>query len=149
MCSDTGLRSVYGFNANTRKSDFYDVLGGSFDKDNVFTTRDKAVHAVKRRQVLHALSHSNIKSTQEHILRNARTLCNSLIDEDGGCPTWSKPKNLSDWISFAVADTISDLCLGSKLNLLQSKKNRKVLEAFATGMRGLHIVIHHPQWYDF
>ena len=103
---------------------------------------------MKRRLVLQALSAGNIKALQEHILRNARTLCNSLIDGDCGSPVWGKPKNMSEWISFAVTDTISDLCLGSNLDLLRSKKNRKVLEAFVTGMRGLHIVNYCPQRID-
>ena len=144
MCSDTGLKSVYGFNVKARKSNFYRVFGWSFERDNVLTTTHKEVHAKKRRVVMQALSLGSIKSMQEHMLRNARILCNSLIDEDSASPVWSKPKNMSQWISLTVADTISDLCFGSNLDLLQSKKNRNVQEAFVKGIRGLHIVSNPP-----
>jgi len=139
ICSSTGLKEIYGFNANTRKSDWYHVLGTSFDVENVFTTIDRETHARKKRMVSQALSPSAIRYTQDHVLKNARVLCRYLIDT-GDFRQWSQPKNMSEWVSFAVSDTISDLCFGSSLNLLQSSENRDFLQAFAAGIGALHIV---------
>ena len=143
ICSHTALKGIYGFTANTRKSDWYHILGTPFDVDNVFTTTDRQVHAVKKRIVSKALSPSAIRYTQDHLLKNTRILCSKLIDTDD-VQAWSRPRDMSEWIKFAVSDTISDLCFGTNLNLLQSSKNRDFLQAFVAGMRVLHIVSKFP-----
>ena len=116
----------------------------SFDVENVFTITDRNTHTVKRRIVSQALSASAIRYTQDHLLRNARILCSNLIDNDD-VQTWSRPKNMSEWINFAVSDTISDLCFGCNLNLMQSDENRGFLQAFVAGMRAIHIVYNFPE----
>lgn len=143
ICSSTALKAIYGFNANSRKSDWYQVLGFSFDEENIFTTTNRDTHGTKKRIVSQALSPSAIRYTQDHVLKNARILCSSLIDNDN-LPGWSRPKNMSEWINFAVSDIISDLCFGRNLNLLQSNRNRDVLQSFVTGMRAFHIVNYIP-----
>ena len=139
ICSNTALKAIYGFNANTRKSDWYQALGISFDSENVFTTTDRETHAIKKRIVSQALSSSTIRCTQDHLLRNARILCSNLIDNNE-TREWSRPKNMSEWITYAVSDTISDLCFGCNLNLLQKSENRDFLQAFVAGIRALHMV---------
>ena len=143
ICSHTALKAIYGFTANTRKSDWYQILGTSFDVENFFTTTDRKTHAVKKRIVSQALSPSAIRYTQDHLLRNARILCSNLIDNDD-VQVWSRPKNMSESINNAVSDTISDLCFGCNLNLLQSSETRDFLQAFEAGMRALHIVNNYP-----
>ena len=78
------------------------------------------------------------------MLRNARILCSNLIDNNE-IREWSRPKNMSEWITYAVSDTISDLCFGCNLNLLQKSENRGFLQAFVAGIRALHIVSRFPQ----
>ena len=140
ICSVTALNSIYGFKANSRKSDWYQALSTSFDVDNIFTLTDRETHAARKRILSQVLSPDAVRRTQDYVLNDIRLLCNNLAQNDEPWE-WSRPKNMSEWINFTVSDTISDLCFGCNLNLLGSGEYRDILQAFVAGMRALHIVI--------
>lgn len=127
--SNTALKDIYGFKANVGKSEFYDAF--VHPAPNTHNTRDKEVHARKRRVLSHAFSDSAIKEVERYILANIRTFCDAIgdlgrvIDEKKG---WSAPKNMADWCNWLAMDILGDLCFGKAFHMLDRPDNRYAVD---------------------
>ena len=116
--SNTALKDIYGFRANVRKAEFYNAF--VHPAPNTHNSRDKDVHARKRRVLSHAFSDSAIKEVERYILGNVRTFCQE-IGRDGSTETkgWSSPKNMTDWCNYLAMDVLGDLCFGKAFHMLE------------------------------
>ena len=125
--SNTALKEIYGFRANVRKAEFYDAF--VHPAPNTHNTRDKALHARKRRVLSQAFSDAAIKQMERYVLANVRTFCQQIgagaADDRKG---WSLPKNMSDWCNYLSMDILGDLCFGKAFHMLERPDNRYALE---------------------
>lgn len=126
--SSTALKDIYGFRANVRKSEFYDAF--VHPAPNTHNTRDKEMHARKRRVLSHAFSDSAIKGVERYVLANIRTFCEQLgrgadLAEQKG---WSTPKNMADWCNYLAMDILGDLCFGKAFHMLETPDNRYAID---------------------
>ncbi|OTA52103.1 isotrichodermin C-15 hydroxylase [Hypoxylon sp. EC38] len=125
--SNTALKEIYGFKANVRKAEFYDAF--VHPAPNTHNTRDKALHARKRRVLSQAFSDSAIKEMEKYILANIRSFCDQIglgsSDERKG---WTVSKNMADWCNYLAMDILGDLCFGKAFHMLERPDNRYALE---------------------
>ncbi|KAK0611327.1 cytochrome P450-like protein [Immersiella caudata] len=127
--SNTALKEIYGFKANVRKAEFYDAF--VHPAPNTHNSRDKEVHARKRRVLSHAFSDSAVKEVERYILANIRTFCDVIgdlgrvIDEKQG---WTTPKNMADWCNWLAMDILGDLCFGKTYHMLDKPDNRYAVD---------------------
>src|SRR5262245_28963926 len=80
--SNTALKEIYGFRSNVRKAEFYNAF--VHPAPNTHNTRDKDVHARKRRVLSHGFSDSAMKEMERYILGNVRAFCDQV--GRGGSP---------------------------------------------------------------
>ncbi|RYP07924.1 hypothetical protein DL764_002195 [Monosporascus ibericus] len=125
--SNTALKEIYGFKANVRKAEFYDAF--VHPAPNTHNSRDKALHARKRRVLSQAFSDGAIKEMEKYVLANIRTFCDQIglgsSDERKG---WTVPKNMTDWCNYLSMDILGDLCFGKAFHMLERPDNRYALE---------------------
>ncbi|KAI0179615.1 cytochrome P450 [Hypoxylon sp. FL1284] len=125
--SNTALKDIYGFKSNVRKAEFYDAF--VHPAPNTHNTRDKALHARKRRVLSQAFSDSAIKEMERYILSNVRSFCEQIglgaSEERKG---WTVPKNMADWCNYLAMDILGDLCFGKAFHMLEQPDNRYALE---------------------
>ncbi|KAH8673451.1 cytochrome P450 CYP548A5 [Xylariales sp. PMI_506] len=125
--SNVALKDIYGFKSNVRKAEFYDAF--VHPAANTHNTRDRQVHARKRRVLSHAFSDAALKQMEKYILANVRTFCEQIgvgaTDETKG---WSTPKNMADWCNYLAMDILGDLCFGKAFHMLESPDNRYALD---------------------
>ncbi|KAG6110715.1 hypothetical protein E4U31_005416 [Claviceps sp. LM219 group G6] len=130
--SSQSLRDIYGFRSNVRKAEFYDAF--VHPAANTHNTRDKEVHARKRRVLSQAFSESAMKEMQRYILGNVRTFCEQIGLVDGGsdgggdAKGWTRPRNMSDWCNYLAMDILGDLSFGKAFHMLEKPDNRFALE---------------------
>ncbi|KAI9871341.1 MAG: hypothetical protein M1830_003014 [Pleopsidium flavum] len=150
--TSTALRDIYGFKANVKKSNFYTVFPATKGAFSTHTAIDKSVHARKRRVLSQAFSDSAMRAMETHVLNNIRSWCGHLGDwqrrskADINGPlygfigqqqalrsgTWSTPKNMGDWANYLSFDVLGDLCFGKPFGVMDSEKNRFVLDLIPT-----------------
>ncbi|KAI1386003.1 isotrichodermin C-15 hydroxylase [Hypoxylon trugodes] len=125
--SNTALKEIYGFKSNVRKAEFYDAF--VHPASNTHNTRDKALHARKRRVLSQAFSDSAIKEMDRYILANVRSFCEQIglgaSEERKG---WTVSKNMADWCNYLAMDILGDLCFGKAFHMLERPDNRYALE---------------------
>ena len=96
---------------------------------NTHNTRDKDVHARKRRVLSQAFSDNAIKGMERYILGNIRTFCQEIgrgaTAETKG---WSTPKNMADWCNYLAMDILGDLCFGKAFHMLERPDNRYAID---------------------
>jgi cytochrome P450 len=126
--SNQSLKEIYGFKSNVRKAEFYNAF--VHPAANTHNTRDKDVHARKRRVLSHAFSESAMREMQRYILGNVRTFCEQIGLNDAGSDSkgWTKPRNMSDWCNYLAMDILGDLSFGKAFHMLESPDNRFALE---------------------
>jgi hypothetical protein len=131
--TNTALKTVYGFNANVRKADFYTAFPANKNTFNVHSSIDKSSHARKRRVLSHAFSDKAIKSMEKYVLDKVRTFCAALpttqfdlldVQKSSIEKDWSSPKNMgeySDWLAF---DIMGELAFGKSFDMIERPDNR-------------------------
>lgn len=131
--TNTALKTIYGFNANVRKADFYTAFPVNKNTFNVHSSIDKVAHARKRRVLSHAFSDKAIKSMEKYVLEKVRTFCRALptteldlmdVQKSNGEKDWSSPKNIgeySDWLAF---DVMGELAFGKSFDMIERPDNR-------------------------
>ncbi|KAI1661842.1 cytochrome P450 [Daldinia decipiens] len=124
--SNTALKDIYGFKSNVRKAEFYDAF--VHPASNTHNTRDKALHARKRRVLSQAFSDGAVKEMERYILANVRSFCEQIglgaSDEQKG---WTVAKNMADWCNYLAMDILGDLCFGKAFHMLERPDNRYAL----------------------
>lgn len=144
--SNTALKDIYGFRANVRKAEFYDAF--VHPAPNTHNSRDKEVHARKRRVLSHAFSDGAIKEVERYILANIRTFCEAIgdygrvIHETKG---WSSPKNMADWCNWLAMDILGDLCFGKAFHMLDRPDNRYTVDLVGVAAQRHLLVSPHEQ----
>ncbi|KAI9901973.1 hypothetical protein N3K66_003790 [Trichothecium roseum] len=125
--SAPALRDVYGFKANVVKAEFYNAF--AHPVANTHNTRDRQVHARKRRVLSAAFADNAVREAQRFILGNVRTFCD-VVGEGlaGDGKGWTVPKNMSDWCSYLAIDILGDLSFGKAFHMLESPDNRFALD---------------------
>jgi cytochrome P450 len=129
VCFDsaTALKDVYGFKSNVRKAEFYDAF--AHPVANTHNTRDRTLHARKRRVMSQAFGDTAMKGVERYILHNVRAFCEQIgggaSDDNKG---WTTPKNMSDWCSYLAMDILGDLCFGKAFHMIESPENRFALD---------------------
>ncbi|KAK3689303.1 cytochrome P450-like protein [Podospora appendiculata] len=127
--SNTALKDIYGFKANVRKAEFYDAF--VHPAPNTHNTRDKEVHARKRRVLSHAFSDSAIKEVERYILGNVGAFCEAIGDAGRVASDnkgWTAPKNMADWCNWLAMDILGDLCFGKAFHMLDRPDNRYAVD---------------------
>jgi hypothetical protein len=131
--TNTALKTIYGFNANVRKADFYTAFPVNKNTFNVHSSIDKVSHARKRRVLSHAFSDKAIKSMEKYVLEKVRTFCRALpttqldfldVQNSSGEKEWSSSKNMgeySDWLAF---DIMGELAFGKSFDMIERPDNR-------------------------
>ncbi|KAI1170588.1 isotrichodermin C-15 hydroxylase [Nemania sp. FL0916] len=125
--SNTALKDIYGFKSNVRKAEFYDAF--AHPVPNTHNTRDKNVHARKRRVLSQAFSDSAIKEMERYILGNVRSFCEQVgLGASDDRKGWTVPKNMADWCNYLAMDILGDLSFGKAFHMLERPDNRYALE---------------------
>ena len=142
MNSNTALHDIYNVRANVQKSQFFTVFSHFFKEQMSMTTIDKKKHAFKRRIDAEAMTSSTLKNYEAQTLKNIRTFCRHLVDEDAP-NEWNQARDLTKWTSYVLSDIMGDNTFSRSWTMMESKDNRGILEVLAKGVAGLHMV--HPQ----
>ncbi|KAI1437349.1 isotrichodermin C-15 hydroxylase [Xylaria sp. CBS 124048] len=127
--SNGALRDIYGFKANVRKAAFYDAF--AHPVPNTHNTRDKTVHARKRRVLSQAFSEKAMKEMERYILANVRSFCGQIglgAGDGGDRKGWTPAKNMADWCNYLAMDILGDLCFGKAFHMLERPDNRYALD---------------------
>lgn len=144
------LREIYGFRANVRKAEFYDAF--VHPAPNTHNSRDRDVHARKRRVLSQAFSDGAIKQMERYILANVRTFCEAIGASGGGgagaevgfvgeeSKGWTAPKNMSDWCNWLAMDILGDLCFGKAFHMLERPDNRYAIDLVGVAARR-HLIV--------
>jgi cytochrome P450 len=146
--SNTALKEIYGFRSNVRKAEFYNAF--AHPTANTHNTRDKEVHARKRRVMAQSFSDGAIREMEKYVLANIRTFTRQIgPDADGAAVSdekkgWSKPKNMTDWFNYLAMDILGDLCYGKAFHMLEAPDNRFALDLIAAATKRHLIVSCHP-----
>ncbi|TID26360.1 cytochrome P450 [Venturia nashicola] len=155
--TNTALKTIYGFNANVRKADFYSAFPVNKNTFNVHSSIDKVAHARKRRVLSHAFSDKAIKSMEKYVLEKVRTFCRALpttdldlidVQKSNGEKDWGSPKNMgeySDWLAF---DVMGELAFGKSFDMIERPDNRFASTLLGNAAHrhlicGTHLTLHH------
>ncbi|KAF2490822.1 cytochrome P450 [Lophium mytilinum] len=129
----SALKTIYGFKSNVKKSDFYDAFPVNKNAVNVHSTRDKKVHARKRRVLSHAFSDKAVAELEKYILQNVRAGCRLLAGKSGKEVVggvneeekgWTGEWNMAHWCNWLVFDIMGDLVFGKAFGMLEGEGNR-------------------------
>jgi hypothetical protein len=140
--SAAALKTIYSHRANVRKARFYDAF--AYPIANTHNTRDREVHARKRRVLAHGFSDSAIKEMERYVLANVRTFCDGIGDSAGGMngPSpqvdskgWGTAQNMTDWCNYLAMDILGDLCFGKAFKMLEMPDNRYALDLVAAATK--------------
>ncbi|KAJ7176136.1 benzoate para-hydroxylase [Mycena crocata] len=113
--SAEALSIVYAQGRNApAKSPFYDAFH-SDGAPSIFSTRDRHVHARKRKMVSHAFSNSAL---QQFVPLIHPTLDKFIIRMDKMCKTGEYFDAL-DWFQYFTFDVLSDLAFGEPIGMLE------------------------------
>ncbi|KAG7104331.1 Cytochrome monooxygenase AKT7 like protein [Verticillium longisporum] len=133
--SNTALKEIYGFRSNVRKAEFYNAF--VHPAPNTHNTRDKDVHARKRRVMAQSFSDNAIREMERYILANVRTFTSQIgagadnLEKKG----WSTPKNMTDWCNYLAMDILGDLAYGKAFHMLEAPDNRFALDLIAAATK--------------
>jgi len=136
------LGVIYGHGNGALKSSYYDAFLSI--APNVFTTRDRAQHARKRKIVSHIFSKKSVLEFQPHIRLHIATLLGqwdrlyddavkglSGTDGEGG---WTGHEgrlwlDCLPWLAYLAFDIIGDLAFGSPFGMLASAQDTAPIPA--------------------
>ncbi|KAI5859838.1 cytochrome P450 [Durotheca rogersii] len=125
--SSTALKDIYGFRSNVRKAEFYDAF--VHPAPNTHNTRDKIMHARKRRVLSQGFSDSATKEMERYILANVRSFCEQIgLGASNERKGWTVARNMADWCNYLAMDILGDLCFGKAFHMLEKPDNRYALE---------------------
>ncbi|KAG8684543.1 hypothetical protein FRC11_011955 [Ceratobasidium sp. 423] len=140
IADPAALEVVYGHSSRLLKSDFYDVF--YTEEADMFSTRDRSIHAVKRKRVAHIFSPQSVLAFQPRIQQHIQKLCQQW---DYRCNAAARGTSGENWIAMdgravfdSVAqfgylsfDVIGDLALGSSFGMIESQRDATPLKNHA------------------
>ncbi|OCH91605.1 cytochrome P450 monooxygenase pc-bph [Obba rivulosa] len=157
IASPAALGIIYSHSHPMLKSEFYDGLA-TFSAPGTFTTRDRAVHARKRRIVAHLFAPKTVRLFEDAVQKYVGQLVNQW---DGMCKntetivpgTVTAGKigdipwvvrdsrvwfNCMPWLNFLAFDTIGDLAFGSPFGMLVAGKDTaRIAKSLQAAMQSL------------
>ncbi|OCH87964.1 cytochrome P450 monooxygenase pc-bph [Obba rivulosa] len=157
---------LYSHSNPLLKSDFYDGFT-SFRATGLFVTRDRAVHARKRRIVSHLFAPKTVKSFEPAVQNYVRgllsqwdNLCENaeisrstaIVSGTLGSMPWQVYDgrvwfNCMPWLNFLAFDTIGDLAFGKPFGMLESGKDiARVAKDYKDAMRSYNSKEYLPEW---
>lgn len=158
--SETALKTIYGFKANVRKSDFY--LGFAAKGAQTLSTHtsiDKQRHARKRRIMSHAFADQAIRSMERFINWEINEFCRIADDRTSAvvrsahqseeAEGWSPAKNvaqLCDWLAF---DIMGNLVFGKAFGMLERPENRFAIDLVSNTAHRHNITGTYPPLYKW
>ncbi|CAE6468594.1 unnamed protein product [Rhizoctonia solani] len=124
---------VYSHSSGMLKSEFYEAFRTDKDGD-VFTSRDKAIHTMKRKRVANIYSAQNVLAFEPRVRSHIERFCAQL---DMRCEQSLKGVSGFNWdvkdgraiinccpqFSYLAFDIISDLALGVPFGLIDAQKD--------------------------
>ncbi|RAK96669.1 cytochrome P450 [Aspergillus ibericus CBS 121593] len=134
------LESIYGFQANVQKSQWYRTFYGT----SIFNTIDRRVHSRKRRVMSQAFSNQALRGMEPHILSAIQVWCAVLGDQHPDKPVrvassdpgaWSRPKDMVHWSSCVIFDALGEICFGKTFNTSLSDANHFFFPLMALNVR--------------
>lgn len=141
--SAAALKDIYGFRANVAKAEFYDAF--VHPAPNTHNTRDKALHARKRRVLSQAFSDGALRDLERYILANIRIFCHQIgLGASGETKGWSAPMNMADWCGYLTMDILGDLCFGKAFHMLEREDNRYAIELTGVAAQR-HLIVRSSQ----
>ncbi|KAF8594780.1 cytochrome P450 monooxygenase pc-bph [Ceratobasidium sp. AG-I] len=120
------LEVVYAHGSGTLKSDFYDAFVSI--RPSLFTTRDRAAHARKRKVVSSVFSQQNVLQFEPVIRRHIRAFIAqwdlrcaraAAAGERGGRSWFNVPSHFN----FLTFDITGDLAFGTSFNMIAAQKD--------------------------
>ncbi|KAF8711795.1 Cytochrome P450 monooxygenase, partial [Rhizoctonia solani] len=128
------LVEVYGDSNGLLKSEFYDVFVNGSGDGNVFDTRDRAIHTMKRKRIANIFSPQNISAFEPRVRVHIQRFCDQLdmrcdqaaigtsgfnwVAKDGRAVLNSCPQ-----FAYLTFDLISDLALGTPFGMIEAQKD--------------------------
>ncbi|PYI03026.1 cytochrome P450 [Aspergillus sclerotiicarbonarius CBS 121057] len=144
ILDEKALESIYGFQANVQKSQWYHTFYGM----SIFNTIDRGMHSRKRRVMSQAFSNQALRGMEPHILSAIRDWCAALGDQHPDKPvqgpssspgTWSRPKDMVHWSSCVIFDALGEICFGKTFNTSLSDANHFFFPLMAMNLRIMNI----------
>jgi len=135
--SPEAYNSVFGYNTNVRKSDFYDVWRRNAGDLNTLGCTNVALHARRRKALALAFTDQSVKATipfmERHTDRWNELLPGKTFDDDG----WSEPQDLTEWADYLMFDLFGDICFGKTNNTKEPEPNslKKIPHTITAYMR--------------
>ncbi|KAF8747354.1 Cytochrome P450 monooxygenase, partial [Rhizoctonia solani] len=126
-------RYVYGHSSGLLKSEFYDAFKTDSEGD-IFNSRDKAVHTMKRKRIANIYSAQNVLAFEPRVRGHIERFCAQL---DMRCEQALQGVSGFNWevkdgsaiinccpqFAFLAFDLISDLALGFPFGLIDAQKD--------------------------
>ncbi|KAF8678201.1 Cytochrome P450 monooxygenase [Rhizoctonia solani] len=128
------LEEVYGHSNGLLKSEFYDIFVSGTGDRNVFNTRDRAIHTMKRKRIANIFSPQNVGAFEPRIRVHIQRFCDQLdmrcdqaaigtsgfnwVAKDGQAVLNSCPQ-----FAYLNFDVISDLALGTPFGMVEAQKD--------------------------
>ncbi|KAF8750826.1 Cytochrome P450 monooxygenase [Rhizoctonia solani] len=126
------LEVVYGHSSGTLKSEFYDAFHNG--KEDIFNSREKAIHTMKRKRIANIFSPQNIVAFEPRVRVHIRRLCAQL---DMRCKQAFMGNSGFNWVAkdgravinsslqfaYLTFDIISDLALGLPFGMVEGQKD--------------------------
>ncbi|CAE6503614.1 unnamed protein product [Rhizoctonia solani] len=172
IADPNALDAVYGHSNGLLKSEFYEAFK-SDEMGDVFNTRDKAVHTMKRKRIANIFSSQNVLAFEPRVRGHIKQFCAQL---DMRCEQALKGISGFNWdtkdgkavinccpqFSYLAFDIISDLALGVPFGLIEAQKdstpaalalvskknvqNLPVMRIITKGGTGAMILGSYPSW---
>ncbi|RDL39062.1 Benzoate 4-monooxygenase cytochrome P450 [Venustampulla echinocandica] len=115
-------RDIYNQKANVQKAPFYKAWQKDKDDVNTFTTRDKKVHARRRKMLNQSFTEPSLRASQPFIIKHVDR-CDELLVAENDDGQWSKPVNFADLSDTLVFDIMGDLCFGTSFDIKEPGEN--------------------------
>ncbi|KAG8696732.1 hypothetical protein FRC11_000532, partial [Ceratobasidium sp. 423] len=172
IADPNALDAVYGHSNGLLKSEFYEAFK-SDEMGDVFNTRDKTVHTMKRKRIANIFSPQNVLAFEPRVRGHIERFCAQL---DMRCEQALKGISGFNWdtkdgravinscpqFSYLSFDIISDLALGVPFGLIEAQKdstpaalslvskkdvqNLPVIRLIAKGATSAMVLGSYPPW---
>ncbi|OAP56057.1 hypothetical protein AYL99_09236 [Fonsecaea erecta] len=119
------IKDIYGVNQNVRKSVFYEASIAHNGFQNIFSARDREIHARKRRILAPAFTEANLSSMERYILPHIDEFFHAASGEER-CSAlrncWAA--DLGKWGNYLTFDVMGDLVFGKDFGMLRGDESR-------------------------
>ncbi|CAG8951558.1 hypothetical protein HYFRA_00007474 [Hymenoscyphus fraxineus] len=122
FCDPVAYRDIYSNKANGPKGPFYEAWQKDEYDVNTFSTREKKVHACRRKMLNQSFTEQSLLASQPFMVKHVDRWIELLLlgTQDG---EWSEPMNFADLSDTLVFDIMGDLCFGTSFNIKEPGEN--------------------------